>query len=763
MITAVRDVGGPATACRGTILGSTPERDPRRYPQLTGVIPPPQRDVNRTGGHAPGALLHGATRFDTLENPSFKGTMSTGRIRLSLMGIVAAWAATAWWFVPPVIRWAHAGHAPNLLARSMSGRGRIPVEAYLDRWHSLALRGTFVLVTVVIAAWFILPLLRRRRREEQASPSPSAAASLTLSSVLVVSAWGGLLLGLGEAYYLGWKVLVLHEVVPSFPYASAESLWMAALLDVAVLVLLSVLVWAVAQLIRRPLTIRWLVVIIAFVVSTAFVMMTERLSMTAGLLLALGLAWRLGVLAARHQSRFEHAVRRAVPLMGAAGVGLFFLITIVPSVVERGSTSRLVPPPADAPNVLVVVLDTERAASMGLYGYSRATTPHLSEVAERGALFTRALAPSPWTLPSHATMFTGRYPGEHRTTFSRPLDDRYPTLAEVLRDRGYMTAGFVANLGFCTPLFGLDRGFIHYEDQPVSVSMALVSSWLVRTVFRLTARTEIRKDAARITRDFLAWQAVQPPERPYLAFLNYFDVHAPYISPPEYRSRFAPGASAPPVIRGAKADLYPPGEISHIIDAYDGAIAYLDSQLDILFRELERRRQLARTVVIVTADHGEEFGEHGYVGHVTGVNLPVLRVPLLVLFPRVPGGVRIPAGVTLADLPATVMDLVGVRDHPFRGRSWSRYWDAAGLADTTSTPVFSEYGERQSLLWGDWHYVRDRGEFLFDVATDPTELNNRLTTADSALVGRLRSALREFTKLAPPGHWVPKEERQTGG
>ena len=676
--------------------------------------------------------------------------MTTRRIRLALASVLAVWAVAAIWLVPAVIRWVYRGGGPAALRRMMSGRAEVPVEAYLVRWSHSALPVSFMLVTMAIAGWFILPLVVRGR-ELRADPPDvtSPAPTLALAAVLGVSGWCGLVLGLGESHYLAWKTLVLHEIIPEFRYVSAESLWMAPAVDVVTLTVVGALGWGIGRIVRRPLTLRWLVVLTGFAGLSSLILVTGRLAVPAALLLAAGLATRLGSTAARHRARFLRNVRRTAPLMAAAVLAVGLLVTVVPRVTERLAMARLPAVPAgEAPNVLVIVLDTERASSMDLYGYHRATTPNLTRIARRGVLFDRAIAPSSWTLPSHASMFTSRYPGDLGVSFMDPLDDTYPTLAEVLRDHGYMTAGFVGNIVFCTPLFGLNRGFLHFEAQPVSLQMTLESAWLTRTAHQLlepgVEKSAVRKDASRVTNDFLAWQATQPNERPYLAFLNYFDAHAPYVSPPPYRTLFAAGATPPPVLRGEKANVYQPGEIQGFVDEYDGAIAHIDAQLGVLFAELERRGQLHRTVVVVTADHGEEFGEHGKLGHGFAVTLPLLHVPLLVLHPSLPAGVRVSQAVTLTDLPATVMDLVGKHDHPFRGRPWSRFWSPAFRPDTAPEPVFSEYRSQQSVLLGGWHYVVGGRESLYDVVADPSEQVDRMATADPELLAQVRSALERF-------------------
>ena len=219
-------------------------------------------------------------------------------------------------------------------------------------------------------------------------------------------------------------------------------------------------------------------------------------------------------------------------------------------------------PSAAAPNVLLIVLDTVRADHLSLYGYDRPTTPALERWARRGILFSEARATAPWTLASHASLFTGRWPHELGVRWMTPLGTTAPTLAEHFGSRGYATAGFVANLIYCSYDTGLDRGFTHYEDYVLERLMALRTASLIdQAVTELSALSglvdagpfrslraaigrsffprEQRKDAGAINREFVGWLSQRPePARPFFAFLNYMDAHSPYVLPPGAAHRF---------------------------------------------------------------------------------------------------------------------------------------------------------------------------------------------------------------------------------
>ena len=218
-------------------------------------------------------------------------------------------------------------------------------------------------------------------------------------------------------------------------------------------------------------------------------------------------------------------------------------------------------PPAGSPNVLFIVLDTVRADHLSLYGYPRPTTPTLERLAKNGIRFDRARATAPWTLPSHASFFTGRWPHELGVQWLTPLRPGAPLLAEYMGSRGYATAGFVANTGYCSYDTGLARGFTYYEDYILKgiapLQTPIVVKGILGRIFEIGIAHEsrshafvpelverwfysgIRKDAESINRAFLDWLFRRPEKtRPFFVFLNYLDAHAPYKLPEGAQHRF---------------------------------------------------------------------------------------------------------------------------------------------------------------------------------------------------------------------------------
>ncbi len=304
------------------------------------------------------------------------------------------------------------------------------------------------------------------------------------------------------------------------------------------------------------------------------------------------------------------------------------------------------------------MVDTLRADRLGVYGNQRGLTPFLDELAARGTLFSDAYAACSWTNPSVASVFTSRYPSQHHvTSFDSRLPDAEVTLAESLAPYRYLTLGFTANIRLSRPL-GFAQGF---RDWAGFLTVAKPRAGQLRR------RGLRRMDRVRGTRS----------ARPLFLYFHFMDPHGPYNPPAPYRARFA--RRADPAIDSAQAnqklvdlrwEALSPAEVDHLQSLYDGEVAYLDSELRRLFDELARRGILEEAVVVVTADHGEEFGEHGLMSHGDSLYNQELRVPLLVLGRGIPAGRVVRDNVSLVDVAPTILALAGVPGSPrFEGRS----------------------------------------------------------------------------------------------
>jgi arylsulfatase A-like enzyme len=496
----------------------------------------------------------------------------------------------------------------------------------------------------------------------------------------------------------------------------------------------------------------------------------ERLYTVAVLVLAVG----VGVQVAR-MTRAPTRWPRAAPTMASLGVllilGLVLRAGLVHRSWERTWLTWLPTPDADAPNVVLIILDTVRGASYRVLDDLRpqsewppTATPVFDGLAAEGVVFTRAIAPSPWTLPTHASVFTGRWPTELWNTsrlgaeWVQALDARYPTVAEVLARRGYLTAGFVANTVFASAETGLNRGFLHYHDYPVSLGQVLVTTSIGRRLEsasmwrRVTGYHDLlnRRSASEVADQFLAWHE-RLGDRPYFAFVNLFDAHEPVFPPDSVRRALPEGSrwdefdhfagllTGTGALRSEKWFMTDAERAAHAA-GYDAGIRTVDDEVGRILGELDRRGDLERTLVLITSDHGEQLGEHGLYDHNNSLYLPALHVPLLVLDPATPEPAVVRQVVSLRDVAATLLERVGIDPAAsgVPGRSLARWWTGQPTAPDTVFSTLSRGSDNQPwypVSWGPvmyslvdsaYHYVvnGDGSDELYDHRTDAAELVN---------------------------------------
>jgi arylsulfatase A-like enzyme len=456
--------------------------------------------------------------------------------------------------------------------------------------------------------------------------------------------------------------------------------------------------------------------------------------------------------------------------------------------------------PARAPNILLLILDTVRGASLDfLPGSDQASlwtpikAPTLDSLRSASAVFEDAIAPSPWTLPSHASMFTGQWPTHLSADWGKPLDDAYPTVAEVMARHGYLTVGVVGNLLYASRETGLARGFHYYKDYSPSLGQILLSSAVGRRILqssrlrRLVRYRELpnRFTAEEVTDAFLSWQAGND-QRPFFAFVNYFDAHEPYFPPDSVIRQLPPGTrwnhftyytgllSGVHARREEKWAMSQAEAWAHAM-AYHAGILRIDLEVDRLLAELSRRGVLENTVVIIASDHGEQLGEHGLFEHQNSLYRNAIHVPLLVRVPGEPGATgRIRKTVSVRDVGATILDLAGldVPSSGIGGRSLSRFWrqgaDPDSAIDTAPDTIFSVLNPlldtkawlppgpgslMYSLSDSTYHYILnvDGSEELYSVREDPGELWNLVGVphVEPVLVG-FRDMLAGLLEEAPP-------------
>ncbi len=585
-------------------------------------------------------------------------------------------------------------------------------------------------------------------------------------SLVLAAATFGLATGLLELLSLIIRVKLFEK---GFFLRSGHFVWMVPVSDLAIFgsvgVALALVSWSTGWL-----TTRGVVRILLFLGSLSLLLLVRGLNSLAAAIFAGGVALRAGPWVEARLRRSWSRVRWGPGVLAAV------LVILIGQAITREISGRFFARnrslllPGQVPNILLIVLDTVRADRLSLYGYGRETTPNLALLADQGVRFDRARATAPWTLPSHASLFTARWPHELDVERLGRLDHACTTLAEFLGSRGYSTAGFIANQFFCGHETGLARGFDSYHDFPVNASEVLRASSLGWLISRVAARVEgelkwwlagdaastitldfTRKDASAINREFLNWLSSHD-ERPFFAFLNYFDAHDPYLTPrgasmqcaavPKSRADFAMLRDWQKLDKRALA----PRDIQLARDAYDNCIAALDHELGRLIGALRGRGLLEKTLLILTADHGEQFGEHQDFGHGLSLYQPEIHVPLVMIFPgRIPTGRVVTEAVSLRDVPATVLDLVGSPgESPFPGTSLAAVWrhqpdQSAGSSRTNyselKAPIEDGVGPRdkkafdgplQSVVVDGNVYIRhgSGAEELYNLDSDPSESLN---------------------------------------
>jgi arylsulfatase A-like enzyme len=389
---------------------------------------------------------------------------------------------------------------------------------------------------------------------------------------------------------------------------------------------------------------------------------------------------------------------------------------------------------------------------VGCNGYPFETTPHLDQLALQGCNFTRAYAQSSWTGASHMSLMTSLYPAVHgvnTTPFPEPLPENISTLAEIFREAGYQTGGFVAGT-YLKSVFGFGRGFEVYNDSFHS-----------------------QRPCTKVNEKALAWlEEIGDDKAPFFLFLHYFDPHLLYEPPHPYNTMFDPGYSGTrsstregiiALLKesGGKAEQADQEEMRHIIALYDGEIRYADECFGEILDFLEENGELEKTLIVATSDHGESFLDHpGQWSHGRSLYEEVVHVPLIVKLPgQLPKRAVRHEIVELMDIAPTIMEAAGlaVPDN-IQGRSFLALMmpnvlppdsgiDDHSYAELIKTKKGAQI-ELESITIGDWKLIRNALEStgeLYDLREDPKQQHN-LASENPVILNVLESRLEALSK-----------------
>ncbi|MGA9814986.1 MAG: sulfatase [Terriglobales bacterium] len=623
---------------------------------------------------------------------------------------------------------------------------------------------------------------------------PTFAGPGNTRSLLLLGLGAGIFAGLVEGVGLLFFQQLNWARWGPMIHVSGEIVWISPVVDVIFFLSLALICSVVARLVPRLPALRVLVALLTLFSVYDWLTLTGRLYHRACFLLALGVAVAFARWCGKRENTFLQFWKKVTPWLVAAWMLAFGGIQGAGWLQERSAVAHLPTAAPGAPNVLVIVMDTLRADHVSAYGYNRPTSANFDRLAQQGVLFENAVSTTSWSLPSHVSLLTGRYQFEHGIGNVQPAPwlgwgrkslGGFPTLGELLEQRGYRTGAFSANRTYFTTSLGFGRGFQHFEDYFHSPADMFIRTLYGREFARIYLnRTDkskvkralryfgmnsmldkdsegsgnyggaqgVRKRADVVNRELLQWIDRGHNDRgethPFFAFLNYFDVHYPYGGPP----------------------TYPKPEWDHggRIDEYDASVKYADDALGRLMQALDQRGLTNNTLLIVTSDHGESLGQHGLTYHGQALYRELIHVPLLMWYPGHVPAAKVQTPVTNAAIPATIIDILG-EPNTFPCSSLSPLWQTGGgtdwpdpLSELARNDIADKEdraaakivptattGSMKSLVTRQWQFIthESMGDQLYDWALDPAESNNLITSPEgqSAAAG-LKSRMEEMMR-----------------
>lgn len=408
------------------------------------------------------------------------------------------------------------------------------------------------------------------------------------------------------------------------------------------------------------------------------------------------------------------------------------------------------------PNIIIITLDTVRADHLSLYDYPLNTSPNLKKFAKNSIVFTNAVSPSSWTLPSHASIFTGKYPSHHNAIARhQELDENELTLAEILQRKGYITVGFIGG-PYSKAKYGISQGFMDYRDRLdffgsrhtfASFSIRPIIDLLFPNFDRAILNSDGEQSSEELNKKIFKWLD-KNKYPPFFMFINYFDAHDPYDLGKEFRKYFTNEtkeyAEVQRMIDIKRYSNVSMNTVEYMIKLYDTEIFYLDHHLAKLFNKLDELGIKNNTIIVITSDHGEEFYEHGGFMHGQTLYEELIHVPLLIYYPKEFEAQRIDERVSTTDIFSTVLDIINIKppknvdsisllplindeDGPKRTYVLSELYGREGVEETKQQKSISDNNWKliEVIQWrDDVPNAAPIPSGLFDLRTDKKEKNN---------------------------------------
>jgi choline-sulfatase len=382
-------------------------------------------------------------------------------------------------------------------------------------------------------------------------------------------------------------------------------------------------------------------------------------------------------------------------------------------------------------NVLFIIVDTLRADHLGCYGNNGVRTPYIDDLASQGARFSTVVTAAPVTAPSVTSLLTGTFPVFHgvRDNELFCLNPDLPTLASLFRRAGYATAGFVGSV-VLDRRYGFGQGFDHYDDD-MSGELRIYDQGYIPQKDELQGTQRRAEDVTEVA---LRWLRVHGKEKPFLCFVHYFDPHDPYDPPPPFNQEYA-------------------------ASPYDGEIAYADAQIGVLLKGIRDLGVEDKTLVVLTADHGEGLGEHGERTHGFFLYDSTILVPLIFrLHGVIPSGGTFQSQARTVDVMPTILDLAGVTlPETAQGASLAggltgrkTLEDRDAYVETFHTLYSYNWHELQAIKTRRWKYVRAPEPELYDLHSDAGEREN-LAGADPETTSRMERSLESLEERLEAG------------